>query len=336
MAAHPPSPSHPGRLWTLIGVVAVVQFLLVLLFAWPAARSTPSDLPIALAGPAQQVSGVAASIEAAQPGAFDLITVSDAAAARAAVTSREAYGALVLEQTGVTLYTAPAASTPVASALTAAIPAAVAEANPQAQVSVTALVPNPADDPTGQGLPISLIPLTITSIAAGAAIGLLARTRITRITAVLGYAVVAAVLSTLALQNLLGVLTGTWLANASVLALLCAAVAAATGGLASLLRAPGIALSATLIFFIGFPLSGAMSAWQLMPTPWGQLAQYLPMGAGNTALRGVAFFSGSGTGGAIAILATWAVIGLALAAVRPSRAAQGVEIGTPPAAPLPA
>ena len=331
------APQSPRRvpIWGLIGVVAVVQFLLILMFAWPISRTAPADLPLALAGPPQQVAGVEASIEAAKPGAFDLITVSDDAAARDAVTSRQAYGALVLGQSGVTLYTAPAASSAVATALTQAIPAVVAKANPQAQVTVTPLVPNPTDDPTGQGLPISLIPLTITSIAAGAAIGLLARSRSLRITAVLGYAVIGGLASTWALQNLLGVLTGTWTANASVLVLFCAAVAGSTAGLAALLGAAGIALSALLTFFIGFPLSGAMSAWQLVPTPWGQLAQYLPIGAGNTALRGVAFFSGSGTGAALTVLAAWALIGLALAAARQGRPGHSAEIAAPAADRLP-
>lgn len=318
-----------ARIWGIATAIALLQVLLVMLFAWPASRTAPHELPIALAGPPQQVAGIAASIQAARPGAFDVITVADDAAARDAVTSRDAYGALVLASTGATLYTAPAASTAVANALAQGIPAVVAQANPQAQVTVTPLVPNPAGDPNGQGLPISLIPLAITSIAAGAAIGLRARTRSSRLVGVLLYAVLAGALSTWALQGELGVLTGSAVANAGVMMLLCAAVAAATAGLASLLGVAGVGLAAILVFFLGLPFSGAMSAWQLIPTPWGQWAQYLPIGAGNIAVRSVAFFSGAGAAGALTVLACWALAGLALAALVRPRGRHALPGGVP-------
>ena len=306
-------PAERLRVGVLAVAIAVVQVLLVMLFAWAASRQAPHELPIAVAGPPQQVAAVTAGIEHAKPGAFDLTVVADDAAARQAVTSRDAYGALVLGSAGVTLYTAPAASNTVAAALAQSIPAVVAQADPQAQVTVTPLVPNPPDDPNGQGLPISLIPLTITSIAAGAALTLLTLRRAARIAGLVGYAVVAGVLSTWALQSVLGVLTGSWLANAAVLTLVCLAVAAGTAGLAALLGAAGVALAAVVVFFFGFPFSGATTAWQLVPTPWGQIAQYLPVGAANTAVRSVAYFSGSGSAAALGVLVAWAAVGLLLA-----------------------
>ena len=133
--------------------------------------------------------------------------------------------------------------------------------------------------------------------------------------ALLGYALIAGALSTWALQGALGVLSGPWLANAAVVSLICLAISAGTAGLASLLGVAGVAVSAALVFFFGFPFSGAMSAWQLVPPPWGALAQFLPVGAANTALRGVAFFDGAGSAGALEVLAAWSVVGLLLAGI---------------------
>ena len=55
--------------------------------------------------------------------------------------------------------------------------------------------------------------------------------------------------------------------------------------------------------------------WQLVPTPWGQFAEYLPVGATNTALRAVAFFGGAGAAASLMVLAVWAAVGLSLCLV---------------------
>jgi hypothetical protein len=222
------------------------------------------------------------------------------------------YGAVSLSATGTTVYTSPAASPAVAEALSQAVPAALKQALPRSTVTVTALVANPPKDPHGVSIPSALIPLALTSIAAGAAVGLLAWTRRTRLVAVVLYAVLAGTLATLALQTVLGGLTGSWLTNASVIGLAALAISAATAGLAAVADVAGVVLSALLVFFVGFPFSGVTTAWQLVPPPWGQLAQYLPVSATNTALRSVAFFDGAMSTGPLTVLAVWAVAGLGL------------------------
>jgi hypothetical protein len=74
----------------------------------------------------------------------------------------------------------------------------------------------------------------------------------------------------------------------------------------------GVGISVLVVFFIGFSFSGATTAWQLVPTPWGQHAQYLPVGTTNTAQRSVAFFDGAASAGPLTTLAVWAVAGLGL------------------------
>ncbi len=305
--------STAARVAVAVSLVVCLQVLLLLVFAWSASRSAPHALPIAAAGPTQQVQALVGGVAAQQPGAFDVTVVADDAAARSAVTSREVYGAIVLGQSGVTVYTASAASGAVAQALSQGIPAAVHAADPQVPVTVTDLVPSPADDPHGAGLSIAFLPLAITSLAAGAVIALLARGRLQRLVALLGYAVAAGLLCVAVLQPGLGVLTGDVVANAAVLGLVSLAVAAATCGLAVLLGPGGIGLSVLVIFFLGMPFSGVTSAWQLVPTPWGAWAQLLPLGAANTAVRSVAFFGSAGAGGALAVLGVWAAGGLLLA-----------------------
>ncbi|MHB1475071.1 MAG: hypothetical protein ACYCV4_15910, partial [Dermatophilaceae bacterium] len=217
-----------ARVALAVCVIALVQLLLVLLFAGSSSRSAPHDLPIAVAGPTSAAQALAQGLEHAQPGTFAVTVLADDAAARAAVTDRKVYGAVSLSATGATLYTAAAASPTVADALARAVPTALKQALPQAAVTVTELAPNPPDDPHGVSIPSALIPITLTSIAAGAVIGLLAQTRRLRLGALTMYAVLAGTLSTLAIQTMLGGLTGSWLSNAAVIALAALAIASAT------------------------------------------------------------------------------------------------------------
>lgn len=321
-----PAASHAARrppAAAIVAVIALVQVVLVMTFAWAASRATPKDLPLVVAGPAAATQGVIHGLEQAQPGVFDLSTRTDDAAARAAVRDRAAYGAIVLSPQGATVYVASAASPTVADLLTHGLPAALAAAQPAVPVTVTDLAPNPAGDPHGAALGLALLPILITSLVAGGALAAMTRRRSTRLGALLLFAVLTGVLATLALQTWLGVLGGSWLANASVLALAALAISAATAGLGVAGRIGGIAAAVVLFFFFGFPFSGATTAWQLMPAPWGQWAQFLPLGAANTAARSVAFFDGAGAGGPIIVLALWAVAGLALAALRARSSRRG-------------
>ncbi len=93
-------------------------------------------------------------------------------------------------------------------------------------------------------------------------------------------------------------------------------IAATTAAVGRHLRAPGIALSAFTIFFFGFPFSGATSAPELLPQPWGHLGQLLPAGAASTALRSVALFDGAGAAHPLLTLTLWAVAALTLLVLR--------------------
>ena len=86
-----------------IGIAVAVPVLLGLLvswFAWPAKELEPRDLPIVVAGPAPAASALAEQLRAAGPGAFEVTTATDAAAADAALRDRQAYAALLSGPTG--------------------------------------------------------------------------------------------------------------------------------------------------------------------------------------------------------------------------------------------
>ncbi|MFC0039036.1 hypothetical protein [Actinomadura rayongensis] len=282
---------------------AVLQIVMVIAFAWPAARTAPRDVPLVAAGPG--AAAVAQRLERERPGAFDVTTVRDEAAARAALTGRDAYGALVTGPSGVRVLVASGASPVVAQQL-----AQIAQGAP---AHVEDLAPLPASDPRGAGFSALVLPLVMSGIGASVLFTFLLRSAAWRAAGVAVFAVAGGLGSIALAQGWLGVLPGSYAPVAACTVLAVAAVAGTITGLASLGRA-GLGVGALTFLLLGNPLSGAASAPELLPAPWGAIGQWLPPGAAVTLLRSVAFFDGSGAGRPLAILAGWTVAGLLLLA----------------------
>jgi hypothetical protein len=68
----------------------------------------------------------------------------------------------------------------------------------------------------------------------------------------------------------------------------------------------------------------------MLPQPWGEVGQWLPIGAGATLLRAVAYFDGHGAGTAVPVLAAYAIGGLILVLIgrRGLRAADAADTPT--------
>ena len=307
-----PSTSPIVRAVAVGAAVVAVQALMIAAFAWPATKLEPRDLPVVVAGPARAARAFAGRLAAIQPGAFEVATVPDAATADQRLRDRDAYAAFVLGPDGLAgLHVASAASPTVAQALTE-----LAQTAAQGRaVTVTDVVPTHPGDPRGAGLASALLPLVLTSVAAGVVLTVTVGSRWPRVLGLVTYAVLAGLVASAVVQYGLDALPGDYFANAAVVALLTLAMAAAVAGLGATLGAGGVVLAVLLVFLLGNPLSGLTSAPELLPQPWGALGQLLPPGAGGTLLRSVAFFDGAGGATAAWVLGAWAGGGLLLAAV---------------------
>jgi hypothetical protein len=243
-------------------------------------------------------------------------TVPDEQAADAALRDRRAYAAFVVAPSGVTLHVASAASPAVATLLTQA-----AQEMGGPAPRVVDVVPTASADPRGAGFAAGLLPLVLTSLAAGVLLTLLVRGRAALLSGLLGYALLAGLGAAAVLHTWLGILGGSYLSDAAAIALAALAGSATVTGLGTLAGRPGLGLGALLVFVLGNPLSAAASAPELLPQPWGEVGQWLPPGAAATLLRSVAYFSGNGATHAALVLSAWALAGLlltALAARRPA------------------
>lgn len=319
----------------LLVAVTVGIGVLVTAFVWPTVNTAPRNVPIAIA-PATAASQVAAALDGeAPPGAIAIHPVADRSAAEAAIRSREVYGAIVVDPSGPVVLKASAASPVIGQLLDQVAAVLTAQAQGVRPGTAVDVVASPSGDPRGAGLSIATIPLTIAGLVLGALLGLAARRPAARIGALAAGAMAVGLLIG-GLLHAFGALDGGYLSEAAVIALIVGAIAAVTLGAVSRLGRAGIAPVAVVMILFGVPLSGAMSAPQMLPRFWGAFGQWLPPGAGATGLRSVSFFPEASVAGPLWILVGWLLVGLALVTLPNPRAATAVPIdvsATPAATP---
>jgi hypothetical protein len=318
VAAHAaPERRRPPVIAVILGLTAVLTVLLIA-FAWPAARSQPRDLPLAVAGPDAAVAQVTAGLEKAVPGGFDVKAVADRGAAVQSIKDRDVYGAIVLDPQNPEVLTASAGGPAVAQILTQ-LSAGMAAQNGGAAPKVTDVVPLPKDDPRGAGLAAGALPLVLGGIIGAAALIQLLKNGASRVRGAIGFAITGALALAAVLQFWLGSFEGNYFANAGVIAMSIGAISLTLLGLEWLLGTAGLALGGAVMMLLGNPLSGLTSAPQMLPTGWGTLGQFLPPGAAGTALRSVSFFDGAGSGRSFVVLGCWLLFGLALCGLGAAR-----------------
>ena len=258
------------------------------------------------------------------PGAFEVTTAADAAAADQALRDREAYAAFVVAADGVSLHTASGASPTVAALLSQA----AQQLGGGRPVTVVDVVPGAPDDPRGAGFASGLP-------AAGArqhdrrhpARG--RRVRVARAPHRSGRVRRrrrARRRGRVARPRLLA--GSYWAAGRGHRAARAVGQRDDRSASTRCLGAPGIGLGVLVVFLFGNPISAVAAAPELLPQPWGTIGQLLPPGAGATLLRSEAFFDGAGSAAPLWTLVAWAVVGLLLVAIgRAPVAAHSIAAG---------
>jgi hypothetical protein len=210
------------------------------------------------------------------------------------------YGAFVATAAAPKVLTSAAASPAVAQLLTHAA------AEQDAVVEDVVATPKAAT-----GLGSSVLPLVLAGIVTGVLAALAVSSGAARVGLTVVGSVLAGIASALVADTWLGIVEGSWLANAGAFALTFMAIAAAIAGLHSLFGKAGLGIGALVMIFIGNPLSAAATAPELLPEPVGGLGQLLPPGAGANLLRSTGYFDGASAAEHIAVLGIWALAGVA-------------------------
>lgn len=306
-SAAPAESSHTRRLVAVIVLVPVLVGLALWAFAWPASRTAPRDLPVAVAGPAAAAQPFQQKLEQRE-GAFEVHRYADEAAARDAVEDRSVYGAVVATPQGPKLLTASAGGPLVAQLLQQAMTEHAPEGT---RVLTEDVVPTSPDDPRGAVLGASVLPLGLAGVAAGGVVTLIGLRGRRAALALIGSAVLVGVVGAALTHSWLGALNGNWWAEAGTLALSTLAVSAAVAGIAALVGTAGIGIGALVVVLLGNPFSGMSSAPELLPEPVGAIGQWLPPGAMGSLVRSVSFFDAAAAARPALVLSAWAVLGLA-------------------------
>ncbi|MEV0294164.1 hypothetical protein [Nocardia sp. NPDC050710] len=311
---------------------ALLQALMLIAFAWPAANIAPRDLPIAITGP--QASQIAGKLAEHSPDAFEITSPADEAAARAAIADREVYGAILTGGGAPRVLVASGASPAVAQQLTAV----AQQLSGAPAAAVEDVIAADADDPRGVAFGAMVLPLVMAGIAAGVLLSLVIPSVTARVVGLVTFGIAGGLVSMAIIQGWMSVVPGPFLTLAAVAGLVSFAVAGTVVGLATAIGRAGIGIAALTMLLVGNPFSAATSAPELLPQPWGVIGQYLPPGAAASLLRSVAFFDGAGAAKPLMVLLTWAVVAVALLGVGAlrDRGAAAAPVPTQSPDPVPA
>jgi hypothetical protein len=297
-----------GRMVALTVGASLFSLLFILSYGYAIHSPRPHNVRIDVVASAATVATITQDLHHAAPGAFTVRADSTAAQSRRAVRDDEAYGALLVPA-GVgrdTLYTASAAGTAVAQAVTGAVSAvAAAQGRPLDEVD---LVPLPAGDRAGGSSFVFEIGLLIPAVIGSVGFYLLGRrARLwVRVAAAIGYAVVASAVGVLVLDAVLGALTGSPWTLMATGALTAAAFVLTVAALHAVFGLPGTGIAAGILLVVGNALNGSTVPIPLLPDGYRQIAGWLPNGAAVRAFRSDVYFSGQGQGHALMVLALWA------------------------------
>ncbi|KJY25673.1 membrane protein [Streptomyces katrae] len=306
----------------VLGVLAL-QLAFVTSYIGAFHHPKPSEIPIAVAAPAQPLAARTAERLGALPGEpLDPRAVADEATALAQIRNREVDGALIIDSQ--------------------ALEQIVGAAEKSQGRGVVVVDVAPADRGDSRGLSSFYLVVgwcvggylcaAVLAVSAGARPANVHRAVI-RLGTLLLYSIAAGLLGTLIAGPVLGALPGPITALWGLGTLVVFAVGALTLALQGLAGVVGIGLAILLVVVLGNPSAGGAYPYPLLPPFWRAIGPALPPGAGTFAARSIAYFRGNGAAGPMLVLSAWAVAGSAVtlvcAAVRRGRPGAAVGSGLP-------
>ncbi len=255
----------------------------------------PHRVPIAVVGTGDAVAQTVAALDA-QNSAFRVVAEPTLTDALDAIDHRDVYAALV--PTESQLIVAQAAGFGTAAFLTTALTAAATSTGQSLAVKI--VHPLPKDDPRGSVMSFFVLALvfggyfgaTVLTTLAGSAPPTL-RSGERRVIALLLYAIVTGVVTTLVAGFALGHFSGYRLAVAGLATLVVFAVASAVAALQIAIGILGSLVAMMVILWLGSQGSGGLASWEFLPLVTRSVGPYLPAGAGLDLVRNVLYFDGN-------------------------------------------
>lgn len=330
--------SSLGLAIALVG--ALIQLLLGIYYLAMAHAPHPHHLPVGIVASASERAAIVPSLQAG--GSFDVHTYPTAAHLMAAIKLREAYGGVVLDQQGATLYVASAASPAVSNLLknlyvqeydrrrAASLAQVTRAGKPVPPATVTALakppaivdlVALPADDSAGSSLGFMIQALSLGASIASMALGRLGRKTSRSLQRGLGHAALLVLYAALSAGVALLAMSAFGVGKAAdhggsflAYALVSLAITASTAAAVALVGTAGTAVGA-LYFTLGLIISGSSIAPEMLPRAGRVVGQLLPPGAGASFVRDRLYFPGASDTTELIVLSAFAGVGLLIVVI---------------------
>ena len=310
----PPGPS-PRRLFTIAVVAALLGLGITLSFGYADHAPEPHGVRVAVAAAPTVRARVAAGLRRAEPGGFELVSVPSARAATRSVRSQTNAGALIVPADGaVTIVTAGAEGVSLQRAITVALTGATSSM--RRSTKPLDVAPLSSGDRAGLSTFVFDLGLLIPSVIGGVGLFLLGmRLRLWwRVAAATLFALLAACGGVLAMDTVLGALTGGGGALIGIGFLGSLSFVLFVAMLQAVVGLPGTALAAVAFIFVGNAVSGGSVPIGFLPGGFRQIAPWLPNSAIVSGARDVVYFHGHGLAHPLLVLGLWPAFALGVIA----------------------
>ncbi|WP_300679671.1 ABC transporter permease [Nocardioides sp.] len=302
-----------------VGLVLGVLFVqIAFIFSYVGAFHAPKahQIDVGVVAPAQQATALRDKLNAADGKPLAARVISSEADAKAQIQRGDLVAALVVDPTSTqdTLLVATARGAALETAVTQI--ATATETQQQRTFTTTDVVPLQSGDARGMSGFYLVIGWLVGGYLVAALLGVAKGSRpatprraLIRLGAMVPYALASGLTGALVVDPWLGALTGHFWALTGVGTLLVLSSATITMALEVLAGTVGIGLTVLLFVVLGNPSAGGAYQYELLPGLWRGIGEWLPNGAGTSALREIVYFGGHGAAGDIWLIVAYAVVG---------------------------
>lgn len=326
---------------SLVVILTAILAIMMAAFALPAVHSGIHQVPIGVI--ARDDATYQKLNDSLQEKGFKVKRYTTTQETVKAIQDRKAYGAFFVDTSGdITMYKATAASATVAQLLTDVSKAILVQEKSTVQTKLTQLMAKttnlvqlkaliqksetiavkqvktievksfPKADEKGSGLAAGALPIALGGWIGTVAISQIIKGKRQKFIAVIGFAIIGGLGLTAMIQFGIGTFDGNYLLTSLGAMLGIMATSFFVLGILEVLGMPGLGIAAIVLILLGNPLSGLVSAPELLPAGWGALGQLLPPGATGTILRNIAFFDGHAITQPLIILFAYVGFGMVL------------------------
>jgi hypothetical protein len=309
----------PRTVALLFGVL-FLQLGFILSYVGAFHNPQPHQIPIAVVAPAQVSAQTVDKLNTINSNPVKATAVSSAALAEQQIRADQTSAAFIInpESETDTVLVSSAGGTSVSTAVTTVL--TEVDASQHRKVTVRDVVPLQSGD--GRGL--TGFYLVIGWIVGGYLVASLLgvakgsrpanpRRAYFRLAAVVPYAILSGFGGALVVDQLLGALTGHFMALWWLGALLVASSATVTMAFQMLFGVLGIGVTVLLFVILGNPSAGGAYQPTLLPPFWRALSGALPNGAGTDAVRRIVYFGANGITGHLIVIIIYILAGAAVA-----------------------